>query len=106
MIVDPASGQALADDRVAIVVAPTATDAEAYSKALLVWGPAGVARLEQIDGVGAAVVSGQGIEIGRALRRGDTFAPLPVPQPLRRAEAGLTIRTVWGEGYVLEEMPQ
>jgi len=25
---------------------------------------------------------------------------------LRRAEAALTIRTVWGEGYVLEEMPQ
>jgi DNA-binding response OmpR family regulator len=25
---------------------------------------------------------------------------------LRRAEAGLTIRTAWGEGYVLEEMPQ
>ena len=38
MIVDPRSGRRIARDATAIVVQPSATDAEAWSKALLVRG--------------------------------------------------------------------
>jgi thiamine biosynthesis lipoprotein len=90
VIVDPASGKALDDDRVAVVVAPAATDAEAYSKALLVWGSGGVERLERIDGVQAVAVSARGVEIGPAMRGATTFIPLPASRPLRRVEDGLS----------------
>src|SRR5262249_18730124 len=37
-IIDPRSGRPLADDAVAVVLASSATDAEGWTKALLVWG--------------------------------------------------------------------
>jgi thiamine biosynthesis lipoprotein len=89
VIVDPASGKALDDDRLAVVVAPAATEAEAYSKALLVWGTGGVDRLERIDGVRAMAVSTHGVETGPAMRGTGTFISMPVPQPLRAVEDGL-----------------
>jgi thiamine biosynthesis lipoprotein len=90
VIVDPVSGKALDDDRLVVVVAPAATEAEAYSKALLVWGSKSVARLERFDGVQAMAVSRQGIETGRALRSAGTFTSIvPGPRPLRRVEDGL-----------------
>jgi thiamine biosynthesis lipoprotein len=89
-IVDPTSGNVLDSDRVAVVVAASATDAEAYSKALLVWGPAGLARLERIGDVQAAVVSERGAELGPGMRAAAVYAPLSAPRPLRRAEEGLS----------------
>jgi len=90
VIVDPASGQALDEPRVAVVVTAFATDAEAYSKALLIWGAAGLPRLERLPGVGGVVVSATGVRVGSALRRAHGFTTLPAPQPLRRAEDGLS----------------
>jgi thiamine biosynthesis lipoprotein len=89
VIVDPSSGQALDDPRVAVVVAASATDAEAYSKALLVWGAGGLGRLTHI-GADGVVVSTQGVDVGVALRRGHVFTTLAAPQPLGRAEDGLS----------------
>lgn len=89
-IVDPASGRALDDDRVAVIVATSATDAEAYSKALLVWGPAGLSRLERDGGVQALIVSENGAEQGPGMSAAAIFAPLSVPRPLQRAEDGLS----------------
>lgn len=69
-IVDPQSGRLVGGDAVALVVTRSATDAEAYSKALLVWGAAGVPRVE---GLGAAAVrlDRAGAHPGaRAARRG------------------------------------
>jgi thiamine biosynthesis lipoprotein len=90
VIVDPASGQALDEARVAVVVAPSATDAEAYSKALLIWGAAGLPRLEQLPGTDGVAVSPAGVQIGSALRRVHGFTTRVAPQPLRRAEEGLS----------------
>ena len=90
VIVDPASGRALDEERVAVVVAPAATEAEAYSKALLVWGSGNARRLERIDGVRAIAVSARGVEIGPAMRRAGIFTPVPAPRLLRRVEDGLS----------------
>ena len=90
VIVDPTSGQALDDPRVAVVVAASATDAEAYSKALLIWGAAGLPRLERLPGVGGVAVAATGVHVGRALRRAHGFTTLTAPEPLRRAEEGLS----------------
>jgi len=89
-IVDPSSGNVIDGERVAVVVATSATDAEAYSKALLVWGPRGLTRLERIGDVQAVVVSEDGAELGPAMRAAATYAPLSAPRPLRRAEDGLS----------------
>lgn len=43
-IVDPVTGRPLADQALALVVAQFATDAEAYSKAVLIWGRRGTGR--------------------------------------------------------------
>jgi hypothetical protein len=88
-IVDPRTGGVVADDAVALVVAPTAGAAEAYSKALLLWGATGTARVERIGGTAAAHVSGAGIRLGPAAQRTRAFRAFPTPRPLAPAERPL-----------------
>ena len=55
-LIDPATGQPLAGDAACVVVAPTATEAEVLSTALLVFGRASAARyLEEEHGPGIRV---------------------------------------------------
>ena len=65
-IVDPHTGRPLVDEAVGLVVARSATDAEAWSKALLVWGAGGVARIEALGAAGAVYVGPAGIRRGAA----------------------------------------
>jgi hypothetical protein len=53
-IIDPRSGRPLEDDAVAVVASPSATDAEAFTKAVLVWGHGGVQRA-RARGAAAAI---------------------------------------------------
>jgi hypothetical protein len=61
-VVDPRTGAALAEPAVAAVVSASATDAEAWSKALLLWGAGGVDRIEGLGARGA-------VHVGDACRR-------------------------------------
>lgn len=87
-IIDPRSGRPLVEDAVAVVVAPAATDAEAWTKALLVWGRPGVSRV-RAHGPAAAIHVGRG-GIGADVA-GDTvtWAALPAPRVLAAAEEPL-----------------
>jgi FAD:protein FMN transferase len=67
-VLDPSTGHPLEDDAVAVVVAPSATDAEAWTKALLVWGAGGVARVRRA-GASAA------IHVGSDAIRADVSGP-------------------------------
>jgi thiamine biosynthesis lipoprotein len=80
-IVDPRTGEALAEPAVAAVVAASATDAEAFSKALLLWGAAGVERVEGLGARGAVHV-GSAVSQGRATRARRLFEAFPAPRPL------------------------
>jgi FAD:protein FMN transferase len=83
-IVDPRTGGLLHGAAVGVVVAPSATDAEAYSKALLLWGASGVDRVERLGAL--AVHAGPaGVRIGRGARRQRTFDAFERP---RRLPAG------------------
>lgn len=64
-IIDPRSGRPVTADAVAIVLAPSATDAEAYSKALVIWGASGVDRVERLGGAAALHVAGAAVRRGR-----------------------------------------
>ena len=72
-IVDPHTAQPLVDEAVGIVVARSATDAEAFSKALLVWGADGVGRVEGLGAAGAVHVGTGGIRRGAGARHGRLF---------------------------------
>jgi thiamine biosynthesis lipoprotein ApbE len=80
-IVDPRTGEALAEPAVAAVVAASATDAEAFSKALRLWGGGGVDRIEGLGARGAVHV-GSGVAQGRATRARRLFRAFPAPRPL------------------------
>ncbi|MGH7893019.1 MAG: FAD:protein FMN transferase, partial [Candidatus Binatia bacterium] len=88
-IVDPRSGRPLAEDVVGIVVAPTAARAEALSKAVLVWGESGVARVEHIGGVRAARITRAGLARGARMRKARALVAFDRPRPLEGAEAAL-----------------
>jgi len=74
-VLDPHTGRPLADDTVAVVVAPSATDAEAWTKALLVWGRDGVPRV-RVAGARAA------IHVAADAIRADVAAPAVTWEPL------------------------
>jgi thiamine biosynthesis lipoprotein len=80
-IVDPHTGEALAEPAVAAVVSASATDAEAFSKALLLWGGGGVDRVEDLGARGAVHVAGT-VSQGRATRARRLFDAFPAPRPL------------------------
>ena len=80
-VVDPHTGEALAEPAVAAVVSASATDAEAYSKALLLWGRNGVDRIEGLGARGAVYV-GTTVTQGRATRARGLFQAFPAPRPL------------------------
>lgn len=61
-IIDPRSGRALTRDVQAAVVAPDATTAEAWSTALAVLGPEGLALVERHDGIEAHLLLEDGAQ--------------------------------------------
>ncbi len=87
-VLDPGTGHPLEDDAVAVVVASSATDAEAWTKALLVWGRDGVSRVRRAGATAA-------IHIGPAAIRADVagpaaaWTPLAVPHVLAAREEPL-----------------
>jgi thiamine biosynthesis lipoprotein len=76
-IVDPRTGVALAAPAVAVTLARSATDAEAWSKVALLWGRQSLARLER-HGVRALYVDGAGTVPAEAA----FFQPYAAPRPL------------------------
>ena len=88
-IVDARTGVPLEDDAVGVVVAGSATDAEAWSKALLVWGAAGVARVERLGATGAVHLAPGGVRRGPGARRAGVFAPLAEAERLAAAAEAL-----------------
>jgi thiamine biosynthesis lipoprotein len=80
-VVDPRTGAALAEPAVAAVVSASATDAEAWSKALLLWGARGVDRIEGLGARGAVHV-GRRVSEGRAAQARRLFEAFPSPRPL------------------------
>jgi thiamine biosynthesis lipoprotein len=87
-VLDPRTGRPLTDDAVAVAVAPSATDAEAWTKALLVWGADGVARVRAAGATAA-------IHIAAAAIRADvagpavSWEPLPAPHVISAREEPL-----------------
>ncbi|MGH9362310.1 MAG: hypothetical protein ACRD2T_10370, partial [Thermoanaerobaculia bacterium] len=67
------TGQPLAAEAVGVVVARSATDAEAYSKALLVWGAGAAARVEGLGAEGAVHIGPDGIRPGPQAERAGLF---------------------------------
>jgi len=88
-IVDPGSGRPLAEDVVGIVVAPSAASAEALSKAVLVWGPRGLARVERLRDARAARLTRAGVVAGAEMRRAQALVAFDHPRPLAVVEAAL-----------------
>jgi len=78
-IVDPRTGDAVRTPAVAIVTAPSATEAEAYSKALLVWGPAGTTRVERLGATAAVHLGIDAVAHGPGAARRAAFAPYGAP---------------------------
>jgi thiamine biosynthesis lipoprotein ApbE len=76
-IVDPRTGVPLGEPAVAVTLAHSATDAEAWSKVALLWGRTGRARLER-HGVRALYVDGAGTIPADAV----FFRPYAAPRPL------------------------
>jgi thiamine biosynthesis lipoprotein len=87
-IVDPRRGRPLGEPAVAAIVAGSATDAEAWSKALLLRGAGDVAGVERAAGVGAIAVDAGAVHAGRRGRA--VFAALPTPLPLTALEEDLS----------------
>jgi thiamine biosynthesis lipoprotein len=85
-IVDPRTGRALAQEALAVVVASSATAAEAYSKALLLWGADGGARTERAGALAAVHVAAGRARPGPGARRTRVFAPYASPRPLATEE--------------------
>jgi thiamine biosynthesis lipoprotein len=84
-IVDPATGRPLTEEAVAIVVARSATDAEAYSKALLLWGAAGASRVERLGARGAVHLTARAVRQGPRARGRGVFAAFDEPRLLTAA---------------------
>lgn len=88
-IIDPRTGAAVGEDAVGLVVAASATDAEAYSKALLLWGPAASARVEDLGAAGAVYLAAARALVGPHATRAKLFHPFARPRPLRVDEVAL-----------------
>jgi FAD:protein FMN transferase len=90
-IVDPRTGRPLEDEAVAVVVSPSATDAEAFTKALLVWGYDGVERTRTRGATAAIRVTPAAIEADVDTARGApvVWEPLPAPRTLAAREEPL-----------------
>lgn len=84
-IVDPRRGAAVVDDAVAVVVAASATDAEAWSKVVLIRGFAGVAAAEH-HGLGAVHVTSHELRAGPRAAR--TFTAFHARRPIQASEEG------------------
>ena len=84
-IVDPATGRPLSEEAVAVVVARAATDAEAYSKALLLWGAGGVSRVERLGARGAVHLTPSAVRLGARARGHGVFTPFDEPRLLAAA---------------------
>src|SRR5204862_574728 len=67
-VVDPQTATPLHDDAASVIVASSATDAEAWAKAVLVAGPGGVRDAETIGDVEAARLDRRGVAMGDGLR--------------------------------------
>jgi FAD:protein FMN transferase len=85
-IVDPRSGKPLVRKAIAVAIAPTATAAEAYTKALLLWGADGVERLEGHGAQGAVHVEGGVVHMGAGARRLGCFEAAPARLAVLREE--------------------
>lgn len=83
-IIDPATGRPVTRDAVALAVGPSATDAEAWTKAMLVWGRDGVDRVRALGASLAVYVEADGVEA-----RGQGFEALPAARPLQAGEQPL-----------------
>jgi thiamine biosynthesis lipoprotein len=88
-IVDPRTGTARHEEAMAIVVARAATDAEAWSKALLVWGPEGRRRIEDLGAAAAVYVTPARTVPGPRAARAALYQTLARPRTLTPAEAAL-----------------
>jgi thiamine biosynthesis lipoprotein len=86
-IVDPRTGRPVSADAVGVIVAARAAEAEAFSKAVLVWGEAGVARAERSANVRAAWIAQDRVQSGAAMRRSGALVVFAHPRPLP-AESG------------------
>ena len=104
-IIDPRSGRPLEDDAVAVVVASSATDAEGWTKALLVWGPDGLARARR-GGAAAAVhvTAGRGTRRRRARCRGaDHLDAAAGAAAHRRPRGAAAMRAFGSSSYLLSD---
>jgi thiamine biosynthesis lipoprotein len=95
-IIDPASGRPLRSDALALVVADNATDAEAYSKAVLIWGArpelAGATHASPLQGIGARHRFQAALYIANGLVatwRDEAMHFTPAPRSIRAAEEPL-----------------
>ena len=88
-IVDPRSGRPLSLDAASVVVASSASEAEAFAKTVLVLGGNGVSAAERRRGLLAARVRRDGIEIGKAMRAAGALRVLARP---RRVEGEVALR--------------
>jgi FAD:protein FMN transferase len=86
-IVDPRTGLPLEDDAVAVIAAPSATDAEAFTKALLVWGRDGVRRARARGATAAIRVTPDAVQADVATPV--VWEPLPGPRTLTAREEPL-----------------
>ena len=81
-VVDPRTGALLHDAAASVIVAPTATDAEAWAKAVLVAGPAGVRDAERHGGVEAARLDRGGVAMGASMRAARSLRTFDRPHAL------------------------
>lgn len=90
-IIDPRSGRPLEDDAVAVVAASSATDAEGWTKALLVWGPSGVERVRRSGATAAVHVTSAAVRADVASDAGGsvTWRRLPAPRRIAAREEPL-----------------
>lgn len=88
-IVDPARGTVIDDDAVGIVLARKATDAEAYTKALVLWTRGGPARVEALGAVAAVRLRPGSTSCGPRAVATQVYAALRAPRPLSPAEDAL-----------------
>lgn len=85
-IIDPRTGRPLTEAAAALVVAQSATDAEAYSKAALIWGAGAMARVERLGALGAVHIGPAAIDQGPRASRRRIFEPLAQPRRLSERE--------------------
>jgi thiamine biosynthesis lipoprotein len=86
-VVDPRTGRPLRDDAASVIVASSATDAEAWAKAVLVAGPGGVRDAETRGDVEAARLDRRGVAMGDALRGSGALWIFARPRALAREVA-------------------